>query len=71
MTLLSEVIGNTDRLIEVRMLAGIALKNELTAKDPRTRAFQKERWIQLPQDVKQQIRAIVSCSLIYFDFCGV
>lgn len=58
--MLTEVLGNPERRIEVRMLAGIALKNQITAKDPQTKAMQKERWIQLPEDGKHQIKAVVS-----------
>lgn len=54
--MLNEALQNSEQKTEVRTLASIALKNELTAKDPRTKSWKVERWVSLPQDAKDQIK---------------
>ena len=54
--LLTEALANEEAKTEVRMLAGIGLKNQLTSKDPNAKAAQHARWILLPTDVKAKIK---------------
>lgn len=56
MGLLTEALANEAQKTEVRMLAGIALKNQLTAKDPKTRQFLVEQWIAIDAGNKHQIK---------------
>ncbi|CAI5758944.1 unnamed protein product [Candida verbasci] len=56
MQLLIEVLLSEGARIDVRMLAGLGLKNALTSKDNKTRLFQQERWLQLGTDAKQKIK---------------
>mmetsp|Transcript_14375 Transcript_14375/g.47212 ORF Transcript_14375/g.47212 Transcript_14375/m.47212 type:complete len:885 (+) Transcript_14375:177-2831(+) len=48
---------------ENRALAGLVLKNDLDAKDPKTRAQYAERWRAVAGPVKAQIRAAVLATL--------
>uniref|UniRef100_A0A060T6W5 Importin-95 n=1 Tax=Blastobotrys adeninivorans TaxID=409370 RepID=A0A060T6W5_BLAAD len=54
--MLTEALGSSGQRTEVRILASIALKNQLTAKDPRTKAFQADRWVNLSAEAKDQIK---------------
>lgn len=54
--LLIEALNNEDAKTEVRMLAGIGLKNQLTSKDSRTRSAQQDRWLKLDPSIKQAIK---------------
>lgn len=62
--MLAEVIGNTEQKPEVRILASLALKNEITSKDIKTKAMQAERWTQMPEEVKTKIRGLSLSTLI-------
>lgn len=54
---LTEALTNTNAKPEVRQLAALNLKNQLTLKDQRVKAGQHQRWIQLGTDLKQKIKA--------------
>lgn len=54
--MLTEALGNTNNRVEVRMLAGIALKNEITAKDVQTKLVKAQRWTSLETGAKSQIK---------------
>ena len=54
--LLIGVLASNDAKTEVRMLASIALKNQLTLKDQRTREAQHARWLLLEPQVKNPIK---------------
>lgn len=61
---LVDALANEENKPEVRMLAGLGLKNELTSKDSRKKAEQHARWIQLDLGVKTKIKAAcVGCLL--------
>ncbi|KAG7660411.1 kap95 [[Candida] subhashii] len=55
-TLLIDALINEEAKTEVRMLAGIGLKNQLTSKDPKVKLGQQERWIKLDGEIKQKIK---------------
>ncbi|KAA8912681.1 hypothetical protein TRICI_003399 [Trichomonascus ciferrii] len=65
--MLNDALKNAEQRTEVRILASIALKNEITAKDPRTKNMQAERWIALPQEAKQQIKQTSVDTLVSSD----
>lgn len=48
-SLLTSALANEEAKTQVRMLAGLALKNALTAKDINTRRRLQERWLSLEQ----------------------
>lgn len=54
--LLIEALVNEDAKTEVRMLAGLALKNQLVAKDNKTKLAQQERWLKLDGELKSKIK---------------
>ncbi|KAK6202673.1 armadillo-type protein [Scheffersomyces amazonensis] len=54
--LLVDTLINQDAKTQVRMLAGIFLKNQLTSKDTKTRMAQYARWINLNIDSKTKIK---------------
>lgn len=56
MVYLADVLVNDTAKAEIRMLAALGMKNQLTAKDPRTRLQQLARWILLGADSKQKIK---------------
>lgn len=56
--LLIEALINEDAKTEVRMLAGIALKNQLVSKDNKVKLAQQDRWLKLPEDLKDKIRGL-------------
>ncbi|RCK56108.1 Importin subunit beta-1 [Candida viswanathii] len=56
--LLIGALINEEAKTEVRMLAGIALKNQLVSKDTKVKLAQQERWLKLPEDVKDKIRGL-------------
>lgn len=55
--MLTEALGSQQQRTEVRVLAGIALKNELTAKDLRLKMQVAERWVNIEAAAKAQIKA--------------
>lgn len=56
LSLLTTALVNEEAKTEVRMLAGIGLKNQLTSKDQKTKNFQEERWISLDTQSKNSIK---------------
>lgn len=54
---LSDVLINGDAKPEVRMLAALGMKNQLTAKDSRVVAAQQNKWLALDQATKDKIKA--------------
>jgi len=62
--LLTQALADESKKVEVRMLAGITLKNELTSKDVQKKKYQAERWINLDQGAKAQIKEISLKSLL-------
>lgn len=65
--LLIDSLANEAQKTEVRMLAGIALKNQLTSKDPTTRQFQAEQWIAIEAANKHQIKSTALKCLLTTD----
>ncbi|KAI5953311.1 kap95 [Candida jiufengensis] len=55
-SLLIEALNNNDAKTEVRMLAGIGLKNQLISKDQRTKLAQQDRWLKLNTELKKKIK---------------
>lgn len=55
MLYLSEVLVSEEKP-EIRMLAALGLKNQLTSKDTRVKADQQARWIGLSAESKQKIK---------------
>lgn len=60
-------LANESQKTEVRMLAGIALKNLFSAKDAVTRSAKFERWISLNSEAKMQIKATALQALLSSD----
>lgn len=56
LAMLSQVLGSSDQRTEVRILAGIEMKNQLISKDARIQVAQAERWVTLAGDIKTQVR---------------
>lgn len=54
--LLSTVLADEEARTEVRMLAGIQLKNQLTSKDPASRALQAARWSGIEESSRKSIK---------------
>lgn len=55
--LFCDVLVNGEAKPEVRMLACLGMKNQLTAKDPRLLAAQQNKWLALDQPLKDKIKA--------------
>lgn len=66
MLYLSDVLVSEEKP-EIRMLAALGLKNQLTSKDPRVKAEQQARWIGLSPDSKQKIKEIAMKVLLSGD----
>lgn len=63
-SLLTEALSNENAKTEVRMLAGIGLKNQLVSKDPKKKKFQIYRWINLDFVTKNKIKQdVLRCLL--------
>lgn len=62
--LLTDALANEEAKTEVRMLAGIGLKNQLTSKDQRRRIEQFNRWIALDQESKTRIKTATMKALL-------
>lgn len=62
--LLTQTMANDSHKAEVRILAGITLKNELTSKDAHKKRQQEERWISMDQGAKQEIKNVALSSLL-------
>lgn len=54
--LLIQALANEEARTQVRMLAGIALKNEFTAKDSATKANLQQRWLSLEDQPRGNIK---------------
>lgn len=54
--LLCQELSNEQQLSPIRIAAGVAFKNTLTAKEPRKRQQLHDRWINLDSSLKQAIR---------------
>ncbi|KAK9461838.1 armadillo-type protein [Lipomyces oligophaga] len=65
--MLTTVLADESQKTEVRMLAGLAIKNQLVAKDAKTRGSQSERWVAIESDPKEQIKQIALQALISSD----
>lgn len=66
MVMLAQALGDTTQVAQdVRMLAALAMKNELSAKNDRDRGLKAQRWAEGPlsSDQKQQIKSIALKSL--------
>lgn len=61
------VLGSESERTEVRMLAGLAAKNELTSKDAQRRAQQSAQWIEIAQDAKNQMKSASVAALMTED----
>ncbi|CUM62517.1 uncharacterized protein PRCAT00000068001 [Priceomyces carsonii] len=55
-SLLTDALANEEAKTEVRMLAGIGLKNQLTSKNNKSRVEQQNRWIALDHAAKTKIK---------------
>lgn len=55
MSFLADVLVS-DAKAEVRMLAGLGMKNQLTAKDAAVRSQQENRWLALNPELKEKIK---------------
>lgn len=64
---LVEVLGDESQKTEVRMLAGLGAKNELTSKNVIKRRQQAERWLQIDADSRQKIKDISLQALLTQD----
>lgn len=56
LSLLTQALSNEEARTEVRMLAGIGLKNQLTSKAAKTKQEQQARWIALDSSAKTNIK---------------
>lgn len=65
--LLIQVLGDESKRTEIRMLAGLNVKNELTSKDPLRKQQQAERWIQINTETKEQFKHIALSTLLSND----
>ncbi|CDK29081.1 unnamed protein product [Kuraishia capsulata CBS 1993] len=65
--LLTQALADANQKTEVRMLAGIALKNQLAAKDSTKKLEQAQRWISLDSQAKAQIKETALQSLLSQD----
>lgn len=55
--MLAKTLGDESARTEARMLAGIALKNQLVAKDRAVRTKHQDRWHGLSADIKDHVKA--------------
>lgn len=65
--LLSEILSDESQRTEIRMLAGLNVKNELTSKDNIVRQQQIEKWCQLDPILKDQIKSLALNTLLTTD----
>lgn len=56
LSLLVDVLVNEEAKVEVRILAGLGLKNQLTSKDPNTKLHQQQKWLALDQATKSKVK---------------
>lgn len=64
---LVQTLGDASYKTEVRMLAGLSAKNELTSKDEMKKAMQAERWVGMDPDAKKAIKQIALDALLVSD----
>jgi importin subunit beta-1 len=64
LTLLTDALANDDAKTEVRMLAGLGLKNQLTAKDSGARAAHHQRWVALAAAERARIKQTALRALV-------
>ncbi|KAK7203685.1 hypothetical protein BZA70DRAFT_72397 [Myxozyma melibiosi] len=64
LAMLTTALGNENQKTEVRMLAGIGLKNQLVAKDVKTKVSQNERWVSLAVEAKAEIKRTALTALL-------
>lgn len=64
MAYLADVLVNGEAKSEVRQLAALGMKNQLTLKDSRLRADQLAKWLALGQAVKDKIKGAASQVLL-------
>ncbi|KAK9448198.1 armadillo-type protein [Limtongia smithiae] len=62
--MLTTALADEHQKTEVRMLAGIGIKNQLVAKDTKTKLAQSERWVTIDLDAKSQIKQTALLSLL-------
>ncbi|ODQ66255.1 ARM repeat-containing protein [Nadsonia fulvescens var. elongata DSM 6958] len=55
--MLTQTLGSSEQKTEVRMLAGIALKNQISSKDNKVKLDQAQRWVMLESELKSQIKS--------------
>ncbi|GMF83123.1 unnamed protein product [[Candida] boidinii] len=67
MQLMTEVLGDESKKTEVRILAGLGIKNQLSSKDSIKRLSQIDRWIKIDQESKNQIKNISLKALLSND----
>lgn len=67
MQLMTEVLGDESKKTEVRILAGLGIKNQLSSKDSNKRLSQIDRWIKIDQESKNQIKNISLKALLSND----
>ena len=60
MKVLSDVLHHGGDYKVARMAAGIQLKNTLASNDPRTKDEYRQRWLNLPEDVRAYVKNNVS-----------
>lgn len=65
--LLIQVLGDDSKRTEIRMLAGLNVKNELTSKDQVKKQQQTERWISIDQETKNHFKSISLNTLLTSD----
>lgn len=53
---LSEILAHAGNSTVVRMQSGLQLKNAIYSKDPNTRVFYQNRWLQFPLEHRQYIK---------------
>jgi importin subunit beta-1 len=56
-------LANNEKALEVRQLAGLILKNALDAKDELRCQYLQKRWIELPAEVKAQVKHFLLTTL--------
>jgi importin subunit beta-1 len=64
LAMLSQALGSSEQRTEVRILAGIEMKNQLVSKDARVQVAQAERWVSLSPETKGQVRQIALEALV-------
>lgn len=66
-SLLTDALANESAQTQVKMLAGLALKNEFTAKDINTRQNLHQRWLNLDPEPKLRIKETAIKALVSKD----